>query len=257
MTATYFVASLGLMAGIYLRNPALLIGTGLCTLFAVLLAFSARSNMQKQKRLMDTETSRTGKLKGGFAEAKGRAKPAGQLLESPLSRTRCIYYRFLVEEHVQRGKNSYWRKVIDDKQDAGLLLDDGSGPVAVRLGEAELYLKPDAHAKSGNFNQASPELEATMQAYGKTTKGWIFNKAMRYTETLLREGDELYVIGTASRYSESLFEFTKANDLFIVSDESEEQLTSKFNRGKLFGIIGGAVLGAGALAFTVGSFVAN
>jgi len=247
------VPSLGALA---LQTPGLLIGAGICAVLAFVGYLYANSSLKKQKRLADTETSRTGRVKAGYAEVKGKARPGGQLLQSPLSKSACIYYQFFVEEHVQAGKNSYWRKVVDDKKDCGVFVDDGSGPVAVRLKEAELFLKPDAHAKSGTFNDASPELEATLQAYGKTTKGWVFNKTMRYTETLLRDGDELYVIGTANRRPDGVYEFERAGDLYIVSDESEEVLAAKFNRGKIVGLVLTVLFGLGAAGFAGGSLFA-
>jgi hypothetical protein len=248
MVLSSVVASVGVQAALELRSPGFLIAGGISALLALVAYLYANSSMKKQKRLADTETSRTGKVKPGYSEVKGKARPGGQLLQSPLSKSPCIYYQFFVEEHVQAGKSSYWRKVVDDKKDCGVFVDDGSGPVAVRLREAELFLKPDAHAKSGTFNDASPDLEATLQAYGKTTKGWVFNKTMRYTETLLRDGDELYVIGTTNRRQDGVFEFEKAGDLFIVSDESEETLSAKFNRGKIVGLVFAVLLVLGALA---------
>ena len=253
MASFFTPAALGVLAEVFLRSPGMLIGGGVCAAIALLCGVAARQSMRKQKRLADTETSRIGRLRAGFAEVKGRARPARELVVSPLSKTRCVYFRFHVEEHVQRGKHSYWRTVIDDKRDAGVMVDDGSGAAAVRLDEAELLLKPDIHAKSGTFNDASPELEATMAEYGKSTKGWIFNKSMRYSETLLCEGDELYVIGTAGRRSDGVYEFERAGDLFIVSDESEETLSDRFNTGKLAAIVIGTLLAIAATGLAIGS----
>ena len=44
--------------------------------FPLLCGVAARQSMRKQKRLADTETSRIGRLRAGFAEVKGRARPA-------------------------------------------------------------------------------------------------------------------------------------------------------------------------------------
>src|SRR5438309_11736238 len=98
-----------LFAGLYVQEPVALIFAGILALIAIGLIFSGRSNMKKQKRMLDTDTSRCDKLREGFAEVKGKARSAGTMLESPLSKARCIYYQFKVEEHVQRGKSSYWR----------------------------------------------------------------------------------------------------------------------------------------------------
>jgi hypothetical protein len=243
-----------LLAGVYLHQPVLLIFGGVAAIVALVMLFNGRTNMMKQKRMLETETVRVDRLKGGFSEVKGRARGSGKTLTSPMSQTPCIYYQFKVEEYVRRGRSSYWRTVVDDRQDAGCLLDDGHGQCAVRIRESELLLNAGPALKSGTFNDASPELEATLQRYGTSSKGWVFNKAMRYTETLVVEGQPIYVIGTAMRRADGLYEFQKAGDLFIVSDKTEEELASRFNRGKLVGFIVGPLIGAVALALIVGSF---
>src|SRR5207249_4274048 len=127
-----------------------------------------------------------------FVEVKGRVKGKGDLLVSPLSKKPCVYFRFHVEEHVQRGKNSYWRTVVDDKQCCGLLLEDASqASIEVNILASEMILAPDAHARSGFMKDAPPELETTLAEYGKSSQGFIFNKAMRYAETILEVGDEI------------------------------------------------------------------
>jgi hypothetical protein len=105
------------------------------------------------------------------------------------------------------------------------------------------------------LKDASGELEQTLAAYGRTSKGFIFNKNMRYTETMLEVGDEIYVLGTAQRQGDGLV-IDKSDDLFIVSDQSEEQLTKSFHNKKLGGFITAGILGAGGLFLCVMS-VAN
>jgi hypothetical protein len=235
-------------------NPVMVIFGGICLVIAIPLFFAARSNLRKAKRIEDTPTSPIRNVSEGFVEVKGRVRGKGQL-ESPLSKKACVYYRFHVEEHVRRGKNSYWRTVVDDKQDAGCLLEDASqAAIGVNLLAAELVLEPDNHAKSGLFNDAPAELEATLhERYGKTSQGWVFNKAMRYTETMLEEGDEVYVLGTAVRRgSETLID--KEGDLFIVSDRTEDALTKSFHSKKMVSgvfcglfAVGGIGLGVGGM----------
>src|SRR5438270_5346104 len=229
-------------------EPGFLIAGGVLLLIAAAFFFWARSNLKKAKRIEDTPTTPVRNVQEGFVEVKGKVKCAGAALQSPLSKKACVYYRFHVEEHVQRGKNSYWKTVVDDKQDAGLQVEDASqSSIRVNLLAANLILKPDNRASSGMFKEANAELEATLnQKYGKSSKGFIFNKGMRYTETMLEEGDEIYVLGTAVRAGSDLT-IDKANDMFIVSDESEEQLTKKFHTRKVVGIVFRVIFGlAGA-----------
>jgi hypothetical protein len=232
--------------------PGLLIAGVVVLLIAFAFFWWGRSNMLKAKRIEDTPTTPCRNVTDGFVEVKGRVKGASRLLTSPLAKRPCVYYRFHVEEHVQRGKNSYWRTVVDDKQCCGLLIDDASqSPVCVNLMGADLHLKPDTHARSGFMKDAPPELEVTLREYGRSSQGLIFNKSMRYAETILEEGDELYVLGTAQREPGGKVTIDKGNDLFIVSDQSEEQLTRGFHNRKLGGFITAGIFGAGGLVLCV------
>lgn len=229
-------------------EPGFVIAGGVVLLIAFAFLWWGRSSLMKAKRIEDTPTTPCRSVADGFVEVKGRVKGGGALLTSPLAKKPCVYFRFHVEEHVQRGKNSYWRTVVDDKQCCGLLIEDASqAAVQVNLMAADLLLKPDAHARTGFMKDAPPELEQTLAEYGRSSTGLIFNKTMRYVETVLEEGDELYVLGTAQRDPGGRTVIDKGNDLFIVSDQSEEQLTRSFHNKKLGGFITGGVLGAGGL----------
>ncbi len=237
-------------------EPGFIIAGGIVGLIAGAFGWWGRSSMMKAKRIEDTPTSPCRNVADGFVEVKGRVKGKGTLLTSPLAKVPCVYYRFHVEEQVRRGKNTYWQTRIDDKQCCGLLIEDASqASVEVNLMAADLLLKPDAHAKSGFLNDASPELEATLAAYGHSSQGFVFNRTLRYTETYLEVGDEMYVLGTAQNQGGGRVVIDKGNDLFIVSDQSEEQLTSSFHNKKLGGFITAGVLGTAAAVLCVMSVV--
>jgi len=229
-------------------QPGFLIAGGVVLLIALAFAWWGRSSMLKAKRIEDTPTTPCRAVADGFVEVKGRVKGKSGLLTSPLAKVPCVYYRFHVEEQVRRGKNTYWETRIDDKQCCGLLIEDASqASVEVNLVAADLILKPDAHAKSGFLNDATPDLEATLAAYGHSSQGLIFNRTLRYTETYLEAGDEMYVLGTAQNLGGGRVVIDKGNDVFIVSDSSEEQLTRSFHNKKLGGFITGGILGAAGL----------
>jgi hypothetical protein len=233
-------------------EPGFVIAGGVVLLIAFAFAWWGRSSMLKAKRIEDTPTTPCRNVADGFVEVKGRAKGKSTLLFSPLAKKQCVYFRFHVEEHVQRGKNSYWRTVVDDKQCCGLMIEDASqAAVEVNLMASDLMLKPDTHARSGFLKDAPPELEATLQEYGRSSQGFIFNRNMRYTETILEVGDEVYVLGTAVNQGGGRVVIDKGQDIFIVSDQSEEQLTRSFHNKKLGGFITGGILGAVGLGLCV------
>jgi hypothetical protein len=207
-----------------------------------------RSNQKKARRIVATRTTPIKDLRAGFVEVKGRARAQRQPLESPLSRRPCVYYHLLIEQLVGPGKHHEWETMVEDEQDAGCLITDKSGSsVAVNLRAAELLLEPDVHARSGLLNDAPPEFEALLNSrYHTSSQGWVFNKSVRYTETVLDEGAEIYVLGTATRRDREIV-IDKGKDLFIVSDQTEEQVASTYHGNKLAGFLFGGLFLAGSV----------
>jgi hypothetical protein len=223
------------------------------------LAFARGRVRWAQARLvLDTPTSRVRNLRDGFVELEGKARTDGDLVSSPLSGRRGVYVEILVEEHVRRRKSSYWRTVVDDVRTNGLVLDDGSGRARIEVSEAERHFEVDERSRSGFLNDAPPEVEAALQQhYGTSSVGLVFNKSMRYRETVIADGDPLYVIGTARREGGGWrigCGDAGPHALFVVSDRGERASYEKVRLGAIgrFAVTGVfAALGAamGGLAW--------
>ncbi|HEY8212123.1 MAG TPA: GIDE domain-containing protein [Myxococcaceae bacterium] len=231
--------------------PAFLVVGGVALLGAFAMYRWGRSFRAIARRIEEMTSTPASRVAPGFVEVKGRAKGARSPVTSPVSKRPCVYYRFLVEELVKRGKSSTWRTRIDDQQECGLLVVDAwQGEIEVNLRAATLMLKPDLRTKSGFLNDAPPELEATLRQYGGTSQGFIFNKAMRYTETVLNAGDEVYVIGTARQQGGRMM-IDRGGDLFIVSDQPEEEVTRSFHGKKTSRYLVSVLLALVGLGFLV------
>jgi len=203
-----------------------------------------------------TETSFISGILGGLVEVKGTIVPKeSELLESPWTRTACIYYRFKVEEkrHRTTGRNrtsSYWHKIIDDREYAKCAVDDGTGTIVVDLEEADLVLDRDAHATSGLFASGPPGIEEVLnERYGQSSRGLIFNKSMRYHETVLEPGDEIYVLGDVTVTGGGEWRITSRDHPLIVSDRGERGATRRFFWQAILSMIGAVVVAAVVLSF--------
>jgi len=183
------------------------------------------------------------------------------LLESPYSGVPCVYYRFKVEEQRHRvsGKgrtNTYWATVIDDKEFAKCGVDDDTGTIVVDLEKANLVLDRDAHARSGLFSAAPPELEETLNnRYGHSSKGFIFNRRMRFAETVLEVGDEIYVLGDVTVTGGGEWRITKREHPLIVSDKGERGATRRYRWQAILSWLGAIVVAVVIFYFLRGSGV--
>jgi hypothetical protein len=220
---------------------------------------------RKYQRIVDTPTSKIGQLKNGFFEARGKVVPAAEPLISPLSRTPCVYFQFMVKEKKTTTHDSYsggrrrsstqtkWVTIINDRKARDVEIEDATGRVHVPMLAAELHLKRDNHASSGFLNSPSEELKHTLAAdYGKETTGLVFNKALSYEETVVRGNELLYVIGPCRRTANGAATFEpKQGEMFVVADQPEQVIARKFKL-QAMGLLALAIaIGLGAIAAAV------
>jgi hypothetical protein len=232
----------------------LLVGLGATIVEGVLIYF-ARRHGRRAGLIEHAPPAKAGNMGPGLAKLTGQVVAIAGTVDGPLTNTPCVYYRFKVEEKVTQyhghGASSHWKTIVNDVQSRACAVQDESGIVGVNLREAELLLEPDAQAKSGFLNDAPPALERTLARYGKTSKGWIFNKTMRYTETRIDEGDSLFIVGDAQQTPGGNWEFVKGDDLFLVSDRGESELVAQYRGYALWCWVGATLVLVGLLAAAV------
>lgn len=198
---------------------------GLIGLSAEVMAIVSYSKYSKRYRLIkNTETSRITTLKKGFYEVIGKVVFLNDKLLSPLSQEPCVYYKFKVEEERSSGKSTSWFTVINDEKYVRFGLQDPSGIAYIEMKGAKLIFNKDLQGRTGLFRKASEELKWVMNRYGKTTHGWMFEKKLRYAETIIKESEELYILGEVHEMEGYYPVFRKGKLPFIISDKSEVSL---------------------------------
>jgi hypothetical protein len=229
-----------------------LIVPGVIVLFGLILggalSFFAIKARNRLKLIESAPMCKADELITGLAKMKGKiiAMDEEDLLTSPMSKTTCVYYRFLVQEErtrtvtsYQNGRNvtrteRYWHTVVDDIQTVPSAVQDKTGEAMVELREAELTLEA-MQATSGTFNSLPANLERMLQKrYGVSGKGLIFNKNMRYTETVLEPGAKVFVVGDCKIKKSGNASFYKGDNPLLVTDKNEEELVGHFKK-RLYG----------------------
>jgi len=202
------------------------------TLFIILAAVVAEvialfiyaTNKSRYNLILSTETSGISTLGKGFYEVKGKVSATGGKLSSPYSNKPCVYYRFKVEEHRSSGKSSHWHTLIDDVKHLQYGVTDSGGTALINMEGADIRLNRDDKGRTGFMKENTPELKSAMTKYSQETKGWLFEKSLRFEETFLCEGDELYVLGEVRDFSGYYPVFSKDKKPLIISDKPEESL---------------------------------
>lgn len=255
-------------------GPPLVIG-GILFIIGLIVTLMNLKNFQRRKRIIATPTSPIAQAPGnGLVEIKGRIVASEQgLLQTPFSGRLAVWCRITVQELRRSGKNSYWHTLLTEVDARPFLVDDGSGQLArvLPMG-ANVMLDKHNIASSGTFNDAPPHLEAFLASRGHKSTGFFgFNKSMRYEEEVLSPEEALYSLGPSRRDAGPpvhdgyrmvpgsqlvMFHGTGPQGELLLTNKSEEQLTSKLLTGFVVGcVLGGIGTAVGLLG--IAAYIAN
>ncbi len=155
---------------------------------------------RRMRLIVDTPTAKVRSMPLGRVELGGRAQEKTEL-ESPITRTPCVYYRFTVEEERRHKKNTTW-VTIDSGDSAAwpFELVDDTGSVLVMPESARIELGRDFEVRHGGlsgmlFGNDDEDYDAGPWA----RRGWLglSTKKLRFREWRIHAGDALYVLGVA------------------------------------------------------------
>lgn len=122
--------------------------------------------LRRRRAINDTPTSRIASAAQGYLELRGNGAPFDSgCLYSPLHKTPCLWFRYLIEKRDHEDK---WQTEDQGESNASFLLDDGSGRCVIDPEGAEFSTRHKEHWQQGDH---------------------------RYTEWLLCAGDPIYALG--------------------------------------------------------------
>lgn len=144
----------------------------------------------RRTRLMeDTPTSRVRSAAQGYVELEGVALlMAGEPIICPLTATRCVWWKYRVDEKQSDGRNTKWVRIDAGRSDDSFLLDDGTGQCVVDPAGADVI--PTAKR---TWYGSSPRPDVPYEL-GKGMLRAMFGK-YRYTEELIFSANRVYAIG--------------------------------------------------------------
>ncbi|GEM_PF-1042316 len=121
---------------------------------------------------------------------------------APFSKRKCVAFEFKIQQKKKRGKNSYWKTLIDEKNIQDFFIEQ-RGEVAMIKPQTnplnfDIYLVEDKRVSSGFLKDPTPEFENLLSAYGIESMNILgFNKTLKYTERILEVGETVTVGGIA------------------------------------------------------------
>jgi len=187
-----------LTAAILLRssNPAGLLFWCVIGLGAGLYLFVQGFRMlQRRKLILDTPVSKVRSASMGLVEMNGLAV-GPYTMAAPITARACYYYRTVVWEWKQAGKNKQWVKVAGECMHLPFFLDDNTGKVMIDPRGADLDLHRDFQQEfcDGFFTtkeEAPPNVRDFLMRHGVSTTNKI-----KVEEFCIKPKNWLFVLGT-------------------------------------------------------------
>jgi hypothetical protein len=167
--------------------------------FGIWYFFGGFKRLRRKRLIENIPTSTIRGLAIGLVEITGRAEPV-TILRSPLTKTECVSYKYLIEEYRSSGKSGRWVTVAEgDSFYSPFWLNDNTGKIMVYVQGAELILSADYEFKTGLCREIPGNLIEFMDKNKISYKNWIGKRNMRFKEWFIQEKDNIYVIGSAKK----------------------------------------------------------
>jgi hypothetical protein len=153
--------------------------------------------LQRRRLILDTPFSRIRSAAMGMVEVSGLAVGPHTMV-APITARSCYYYRTLVWEYKQRGKNKQWVKVAGECMHVPFFVDDNTGRIMVDPRGADLDLHRDFEQQfcDSFFTTKDPvpdNVRGFLARHGVATKNKI-----KVEEFCIKPKNSLFILGTLS-----------------------------------------------------------
>lgn len=153
--------------------------------------------LQRRRLILDTPFSKIRSAAIGMVEVSGLAVGPYTMV-APITARPCYYYRTLIWEYKQHGKNKQWVKVAGECMHVPFFVDDNTGRIMVDPRGADLDLHRDFEQEfcDSFFTTKDPapdNVRGFLARHGVATKNKI-----KVEEFCIKPKNSLFVLGTLS-----------------------------------------------------------
>jgi hypothetical protein len=189
-------------------------------------AFSAAFWLLQRARLIeDTPTSRLRSAAQGYVQVEGNARwMPGPDIISPLSRQRCVWWRYSIEERVTRGNREEWMTIESGESSDLFLLIDPTGECIIDPEGAEV--QPSIERSWRGFSTYPTDIPKRSP--------WFSMGQYRYREKLIVVGERLFATGwfrTQSAHTE-FDDAQEVRELLAEWKRDRHELLRRFDTNK-------------------------
>lgn len=223
----------------------------------LLLIYSGFNEYRVEQLIRDTATATVQAAAVGRTELEGTVKSAGTLLAQPFADGDCVYATYqLQEEREDSDGDKSWSTLDHDTWVTPFYLDDGTGQVLVEPTVDAKYEISEANTSSVTVpaGGSPPASIAEFHAQGTDVESESDNRR-RYTQAVIPPGETVYVLGGADILEDGdgreeralVIRRDDGTDRFVISDMTEQSLTTTLSRRAPLQILFGLAMSAGSL----------
>jgi hypothetical protein len=154
--------------------------------------------LQRKRLILNTPSSKIRSAAMGLVEINGLAL-GPYTLTAPITGVSCYYFHSTAWQWQQRGKNSQWVKVAEERLHVPFFLDDNTGRVLVDPQGAEMDIHRDFHDEFGTSLFSStleipPSISGFLVRHGVST-----DKKIKVEEYCIKPKNCLFILGTLAQ----------------------------------------------------------
>jgi hypothetical protein len=151
--------------------------------------------LQRRRLILDTPFSKIRSASLGMVEVSGLASGPYTMM-APITAMPCYYYRTLVWEWKQNGKNKSWVKVAGECMHLPFFLDDNTGRVPVDPRGAELDIHRDFQDEfCDSFFTTKDPAPSNVHSF-LARHGIVTNNKIKVEEYCIKPKNALFILGT-------------------------------------------------------------
>ncbi len=151
--------------------------------------------LQRRRLILDTPSSKIRSASMGLVEINGLAVGPYTMI-APITARPCYYYRTLVWEYKQEGKNKQWVKIAGESMHVPFYVDDNTGRMLVDPRGADLELHRDFQQEfNGSFFSSRDNAPANVIQF-MARHGVATSNKIKVEEFCIKPKNSLFVLGT-------------------------------------------------------------
>ena len=157
------------------------------------LEFFLSKEERIKRKIKKTKAKKLSEVKTGeYVKIQGVALTDERIMNSPLSKKKCIGYQVLVG----RQMSSYYEdKYINEEIIQNFYLSQDDKKILIIPNKANIDLKKENIRNSGLFKDYDSNIDAFLKRHQTKSTSFGFNKSLDFKEGILEEGDKLTVVG--------------------------------------------------------------